>query len=152
MLAPMFKRSRKPSYSENLDVLVAVITHLGYTDWNMRSVKNLAKALNMDQSSVQYVLDNFKSLFRKFTYKSKSGSDFYQLQARYALRWRDNDVYDIESKELPLDTTIVNAMLDFVVSCADHERRSSLGYITAWLAAFVSIVGAILALASNHGC
>ncbi|NIJ88574.1 hypothetical protein FHR49_001361 [Xanthomonas campestris] len=148
----MLKFGRKPSYSKNLDVLVAVITHLGYTDWNMRSAKNLAKALNIEQSSVQYVCDHFKSLFRKSTYKSKAGTEFYQLQVRHALRWRDSDVYDIESKELPLDATIVNAMLAFVVSCADHERRSSLGYVTAWLAAVVSIAAAILALTAKNGC
>jgi hypothetical protein len=147
----MFKFRRKPSYAKNLDVLVAVITHLGYTDWNMRSAKNLAKALNMDQASVLYVLANFPSLFRKSTYSSKNGTEFYQLHIRHALRWRDNIVYDEESKDPPLESSSVNAMLDFVVSCADLERRHSLGYVTAWIAAGVSVLLAVLAIVFRNG-
>ncbi len=148
----MWKIRRKPSYSKNLDVLVAVITHLGYTDWNMRSPKNTAKALNMEEKSVLYVLENFRSLFRKATHTSKAGTPFYQLHIRYALRWRDNVVYEEESKEAPLEPSSVNTLLDFVVKCADHERRNSLGYLTTWVAAAVAVTSAILAIAFRKGC
>ena len=48
----MWPFNKKPSYSNNLDILVALVTHLGYTDWNMRSTKGLAKAVGHTELEV----------------------------------------------------------------------------------------------------
>lgn len=148
----MWPFSRPPSYSKNLDVLVAMITHLGYTDWNMRSSRNLAKALGIKEDRVLFVLDNFPAFFRKAGFVSSKGTTFYQLHVRYAIRWKDEDESENESKEAPLEPSTVNAMIDVAVKCADQERRHSLGYLTVAVATLVSIIGAIITLWARRGC
>jgi hypothetical protein len=151
-LAPsMWPFTRLPSYSKNLDVLVAVITHLGYTDWNMRSAKNLSKALALEEEKVLYVLENFPAFFRKAQHVSAKGTSFYQLHVRHAIRWKEDESEE-ESKEPPLEPSTVNAMIDVVVKCADQERRHSLGYLTVTIAALVSVAGAVVTLFNRHGC
>lgn len=148
----MWPFTRLPSYSTNLDVLVAVITHLGYTDWNMRSPKNLARAVGLEESKVLYVLANFPAFFRKAQHVSVKGTSFYQLHVRHAIRWKSEDESEEESKELPLEPSTVNAMIDVVVKCADQERRHSLGYLTVTIAALVSVAGAVVTLFARSGC
>ena len=147
----MWPFTRSPSYSKNLDVLVAVITHLGYTDWNMRSPRNLAKALGVKEGRVLFVLDNFPAFFRQAGFVSSKGSTFYQLHVRHAIRWKEGESED-ESKEAPLEPSTVNAMIDVAVKCADQERRHSLGYLTVTVAALISIIGAIITLWARRGC
>lgn len=148
----MWLFTQKPSYSENLDILVAVITHLGYTDWNMRSPKNLAKTLAIEEKKVLYVLNNFPAFFRQSKYVSSQGTIFYQPHVRYAIRWKDEDSSESESKEIPLEPSTINALIDVAVKCADQQRRHALGYLTVTVAACVSIIGAIVAWWARHGC
>lgn len=148
----MWPFTHSHSYSKNLDVLVAVITHLGYTDWNMRSPGNLAKSLGINEDRVLFVLDSFPAFFRKSGFVSKKGATFYQLHVRHAIRWKDECDSESESTEAPLEPSTVNAMIDVAVKCADQERRHSLGYLTVTVAALVSIVGAIITLWARRGC
>lgn len=148
----MWPFKTKPSYSKNLDILVALVTHLGYTDWNMRSTCGLAKAVGHTELEVCNVLEEFKSLFRKSGYKSPKGLIYYQLHVRHALRWKDDIEEESESDKLPLEPATVNALLDFIVKSADQERRHSLGYFTSWLAASVAIVAALLAIFFRAKC
>lgn len=143
----MWPFKKKALYSESLDILVALVTHLGYTDWNMRSTNGLAKAVGHTEAEVSQILEEFKSLFRKSGYKSKKGLIYYQLHVRHALRWKDEiDEEGSENDKLPLDPATVNALLDFIVKSADQERRHSLGYVTSWIAASVALGGALLTI------
>jgi hypothetical protein len=150
----MWPFTKKPSYSKNLDILVALVTHLGYTDWNARSTKGLAKAVGNTEIKVSKVLDEFKSLFRKSSYKSPKGLTYYQLHVRHALRWKDEIEEEDEkvNDKLPLEPATVNALLDFIVKSADQERRHSLGYFSSWIAASVAIGGALLTIFFRTKC
>lgn len=150
----MWPFNKKPSYSTNLDILVALVTHLGYTDWNMRSTSGLAKAVGHTELEVSKVLEEFRSLFRKSGYKSPKGLTYYQLHVRHALRWKDEIQEENENlnDKLPLEPATVNALLDFIVKSADHERRHSLGYFSSWIAASVALGGALLALFFRTKC
>lgn len=139
----MWPLKNNPSYSKNIDILVAIVTHLGYTDWNMRSTKNLAKAVGRSEDEVSKVLDEFKALFRKSSFKSSKNLTYYQLHVRYALRWRDDNNTENVEQNLPLEPTTVNALLDFIIKCADQERRHSLGYLSSWIALTIAIASGI---------
>jgi hypothetical protein len=148
----MWPFRRTPSYSKNLDMLVALVTHLGYTDWNMRSTKGLAKAVGHPEAEVHTVLSEFKSLFREAAYKSPKGLTYYQLHVRHALRWKDEVEQEESADKLALEPTTVNALLDFIVKSADQERRHSLGYFTSWVAASVAIGAALLSVFFRTKC
>lgn len=150
MNLPFFGRRNR--YSDHLDTIIALITHLAYSEYKARTPPNLAKALSIDEQKVTFVLEHFKSLFRKSPGVSKkTGAHFYALQLRHARRWieeaNEDDVED--KKDAPLDAASVNALLDFVVKKADYESRTSLGMGTAWLAATASLVVALIALFKN---
>lgn len=140
--------SRNDKYSNHLDTLVALITHLSYSEYAARTPPNLAKALSIDEAEILYVLDNFKSLFRKSkTVSKKTGTNFYALHLRYARIWIEEAEEESEEKpKLPLDAASVNALLDFVVKKADQETRQTLGFGTAWLTTIGSLIVAALAI------
>jgi hypothetical protein len=148
----MWLDKKKLSYAKNLDILIALVSHLGYTDWNMRSTKNLSKAVGHTEDEITKVLDGFKSIFRRSNQNSHQGLVYYQLQVRYALRWRDDIEEDEKKDALPLEPATVNSLLDFIVKCADQERRHSLGYFTSIFAAAVSICAALLAVFFRTKC
>ena len=136
----------KPCYSENLETLIALVTHLAMTDWSMRSPPNLAKALSIDQFEIERVLESFKGLFRKSSYTSKkTGAHFYTLQLRHARQWLvDNE--DEDSNGPPLEPEYLTALLNFIAHRAQEESSRSVGLITAWVAAGASILVAVLAI------
>lgn len=137
-----------PSYSEHLETLIALLTHLAMTDWSMRTPPNLAKALSIDEAEIQYVLDNFKGLFRRSQKTSKkTGAHFYTLQIRYARQWLEDEVeHDEGPKRPPLEAEYLTTLLNFVTHKAAEERSRSLGLITAWIAAGAMLIVAILAI------
>jgi hypothetical protein len=138
-----------PKYSDHLDAIVALITHLSYSKFPERTVPNLAKALSIDEAEITYTLDNFKALFRKSKIVSaKTGAHFYALQLRYARQWLEEAAVEESEDEQkpPLDAPSVNALLDFVVKKVDQETRSTLGFGTAWLTTAGSLVIAALAI------
>lgn len=149
----MWPLTRKPKYAAHLDLLVALITHLGYTNWNIRSTKGLAKAVGRTETEVVLVLDGFTGIFRKSNYTSPKGLVYYQLHVRHALRWKD-ELTDVEEEDdkLPLEPATVNALLDFIVKSADQERRHFLGYFTTFVAAVVSLSGVFLAIYYRTKC
>ena len=138
----MWFRTKSASYSDNLDLLIPLICHLGYTDWNMRSTKMLAKATGATEDRVVEVLERFSSLFLKVQLESPKGLVYYQLHVRRAMRWMD-DLED-ESRDPSLPPPVVNALIDFVTKAADHERRHNLGVQTALTASVVAVVVSLL--------
>jgi hypothetical protein len=142
----------KPRYSENLETLIALVTHLAMTDWAARSPPNLAKALSIDQSDIEHVLESFKGLFRKSKSTSKkTGAHFYALQLRYARQWLE-DAEDEDTKRPPLEQEYLATLLEFISHRAQEEAGRSLGLVTAWVAACASIVVAILAIVFRGSC
>ncbi|WP_185825824.1 hypothetical protein [Xanthomonas sp. SI] len=137
---------KKPRYSENLETLIALVTHLAMTDWAARSPPNLAKALSIEQSEIEGVLESFKGLFRKSKNTSKkTGAYFYTLQLRHARQWLQ-DEEDEDSKRPPLEQEYLSTLLEFISHRAQEESGHSLGIVTAWVAAGASILIAILAI------
>lgn len=108
--------AKVPKYADNIDTLVALTTHLAMTDWSMRTPPNLAKALSIEESKIQYVLDNFKGLFRRSTKKSsKTGTHFYSLQLRHARQWLEDAFEEDEgAKKPPLEPEYVTMLLNFI--------------------------------------
>jgi hypothetical protein len=141
----------KPRYADNLNVLVALVTQLGYTDWNMRSTSALAKAVMMPESEVLKILTDFPAIFRRSGHVSPKGLVYFQLHVRHALRWRQA-ADDEEQDKLPLEPPMVNAILDFVVKAADHEQRSSLAQFTTWIATIVALLSAAIAVWARTKC
>jgi len=135
-------------YSDHLEALIALVTHLAMTDWSMRTPPNLAKALSIEETEIQYVLDNFKGLFRRSQKTSKkTGVHFYTLQIRYARQWLEEQAGDDEGPQKPpLEVEYLTTLLEFVTHKAAEERSRSLGFITAWIAAGGSLLVAILAI------
>ncbi|MBB3104145.1 hypothetical protein [Azomonas macrocytogenes] len=137
---------KKLSYSEHLDTLIALVTHLAMTDWSARTSPNLAKAVSIDQKEVETVLASFKSLFRKSEKTSKkTGAHFYALQLRHARQWLEGEE-DEETKRPPLEQEYLNSLLEFISNRAQEESSRSTGLISAWITAGVSLVIAIIAI------
>ncbi|MBT1120890.1 hypothetical protein ACYCFL_19450 [Stutzerimonas nitrititolerans] len=144
---------KKPRYSDNLETLIALVTHLAMTDWATRSPPNLAKALSIDQSEIERVLESFKGLFRKSKNTSKkTGAHFYALQLRHARQWLQDDEENEESKRPPLEQEYLSMLLDFISHRAQEETGRSLGFVTAWIAAGASVLVAILVIVFKGTC
>jgi hypothetical protein len=140
------------SYSDHLETLIALLTHLAMTDWSMRSAPNLSKALSIEESEIEYVLENFKGLFRKSKTK-KSKANFYALQIRHARQWlNEEESEDENTKKPPLESEHLTALLDFVIRKAEQEKNHSHGFITAWIAAGAALIVAILAIIFTGKC
>lgn len=144
-------QNKQPRYSDHLDTIIALVTHLGYSEYKARTSPNLAKALSIPETEITLVLEMYKSLFRKSDGVSKkTGAPFYALQLRHAIRWveeANEDAAPDEQEPKPaLDHAQVNALLDFVVKKADHESRTSLGHMTAWVTASASLIVAFVAI------
>lgn len=140
-------------YSDHLETLIALVTHLAMTDWSMRTPPNLAKALSIDEAEIQAVLDEYKGLFRMSTTRSKkSGKHFYTLQIRYARQWLEERVDDDEGeKKPPLEAEYLTTLLNFVTHKATEERNRNVSLITAWIAAGASLLVAVLAIIFSRG-
>lgn len=146
--------NKKLNYSAHSETLVAVVTHLAMTDWNMRTPGGLANALTIDKAEIQAVLDEFKSLFRKSPHHSrKSGDSYYALQLRHALRWRDqdddSDAQKAETKEKddPLEAEFLSALLSFISERVQEEAQTRAVRHAAWIGATAALVVGLVALA-----
>lgn len=126
-------------YSDNLDYLIGAITHLASSErfW-ARTPSDMARELSMDEARLGATLRRFPGLFRKSSTKSKSGENYYSLQARYVLRPKDVDDTVIDHKmiqALPAEQT--TQLLNFVLQAAQTEihisdaRRANLVAVSA---------------------
>lgn len=142
-----------PKYSDHLETLIALVTHLAMTDWSMRTPPNLAKALSIDESEIEVVLDKHKGLFRKSNKTSKkSGKHFYTLQIRYARQWLEERLDDDEGeKKPPLEAEYLTTLLNFVTHKAAEEKNRNLSLVTAWIAAGASLLVAVIAIVFSRG-
>ena len=153
--------NNKPQYSDHLDTIVALITHLAMTKHKSRTPSKMARQLSLDQDKTLYVLNNFKGLFRRSCRKQdKRGEHYYTLQLRYARRWledADDDDQGEDSQGEPLESNYLSTLLDFVANRAEQEqesrRQKSSNYamlIGAWIAAIAAIIAAILSFVATQ--
>lgn len=147
-----------PSYSEHLDTLIALVTYLALTNSKSRTPSSLSKNLNLDQDQVNFVLENFKSLFRKSKTKSTTASEhYYTLHARYAFRSHSNGEDDEDIAREPLSSDYLTKLIDFIVNKSEieHDKEKQKLYskttmTSAIVAAFISVLVAFLTILSNH--
>jgi len=150
------------SYSDNLETLVALVTHLAMTKFRSRTPGNLAKYLGLKEAKVLDVLETFKGLFRKSITKLDDGQHYYTLQLRYARRWLQEDDkrhvdYDSETDEPdprePLEPEHLSALLSFITDMVEQEQATKrqkssnrAALAGAWTAAAIAFVAAVISL------
>jgi len=142
------------NYSDHFDTLVALVSHMALMDYLSRTPSNLAKFLSLEYEEVNFVLKNFKGLFREsINPVSNSGKEekYYCLQIRYATRQtRKGEEDDIEEKAAELRAEYLTALLEFISKMVDIERagerqisanRFTLGAsILAFIASIVAVI------------
>ena len=161
-------------YSDDLDMLLALITYLALTQWRSRSPNALATELCLPEDQVTSVLDGYPGLFRKnpeLHPTSGGGQASYTLHARYARRRpREMDsavpplpkaTNELVASSAPdpaqdgtgeeLDADSLRMLLDFVSDRGRAEQESIQSRLSQrWLllgvviAAAASIVAAII--------
>ncbi len=145
--------SAKLKYSDHLDMLVALVTHLSATRFKSRTPNRLANSLGLDQGEVTRVLTGFRGLFRESrTTDSKTGEKFYTLHLRYALRSQDagdEGSEDVSREPLPGDQ--LTALIDFIRHTSAQERLASTTALElkwtklgVWITAAVATLGALI--------
>jgi hypothetical protein len=145
-------------YSDNIDHMIASILYLGtHTSYWARTPKSLAKELQLNESCLLEIFDNFRGIYRKSGNASKeNGQHYYSLQARYAQR-EGMDISDMTEKDFipPLDAERLNVVIDFVLKMADQEQRQAdlsqsakLALRTNVVATTAAIISAIAAIAA----
>jgi hypothetical protein len=147
------ERGMSGPYSNNLDILTALITQLAVNPYWSRTLPALSADLSLPESEVKAALENFSGLFRVAFLE---GKHWYSLHARAALRKED------EAPELRAD--ILKALLEYVLKRADAEisqaqfrdslkqasRSASIAAALALVAAVASIVAAIVSGVFGH--
>ncbi len=126
------------NYTENIDVLMALVTHLALTRRKSRTPANLASDLGFGGSDVERVLNGFPSLFRRSKNTSKeTGEHFYTLHHRFALRTQEGG--DDPARE-PLSDAQLGTLVSFITAMENSERQ--------WRALRVPVICAAIAAAA----
>jgi len=116
--------SSMSKYTNNIDILIALISHLGTTKFLSRTPKKLAKSLGLSHKDVTAALENFPNIFRKSIDRHVKGEYWYTLHLRYGLRGQLNsDDEDVERD--PLSDAQMGLLFDFVSQMynAEQQRR-----------------------------
>jgi len=114
------------SYSDNFDLLIALICHLGSTDRASRTPTFIAKDLSFEKNNVETVLNGFPAFFRRSSNTSKKpdsqGDHFYTLHLRYSRRRIDAEE-DGESN--PLSAEEIDMLINLVTDMVSQEQANS---------------------------
>jgi hypothetical protein len=147
----------QPSYSDNLDTIVALVTHLALTEWKSRTSSKLSEALGLEQKQVELVLENFKGLFRKSMRRAPNSDEhYYTLHMRYALRsFRDPGHQETQEEPTgPLDGDDLATLLQYISGAVEREHRTTeqekanqTAMRAAWISATAAVVAAAVAVA-----
>ena len=108
-------------YTENFDLLVALITHLSSTSYKSRTPSNVARALEFKHADVERVLASFPAFFRK-SKRTKDGEHYYTVHLRYARRERENEE---GGESQPLEPPELTALIDLVLHMTAQEQENS---------------------------
>lgn len=113
-------------YSNDFDVLVALINHLGATDRASRTPTFIASDLGFEKERVLNALTNFPAFFRKSRKTSNKektlGEHFYTLHLRYSRRNKDNEE---EGESQPLSIEEINMLVNLVAHMVEQEQENS---------------------------
>ncbi|GAG70467.1 unnamed protein product, partial [marine sediment metagenome] len=151
-----FTMSKNVKYSDHLETIVALVTHLAMTRHKSRTPTILSSDLSLDHSEVSLVLNSFKGLFResiKTTKQKDSGyvEHYYWLQLRYARWWLEEQQMFDEDNQAPLEPEYIGMLLSFISAMVEQEkaeeRQTKVNYfsLTASICALVaSIIAAII--------
>ena len=122
-------------YTDNADVLIALISYLAATRKKSRRPKKIAEDLGLDRAEVTLVLHTFKSLFREsHRFHEKSKEHYYTLYLRYALRSQakaakeqaDEEADDNEIARQPLSDAQIAMLFEFVARMVEQERTAEI--------------------------
>ena len=148
-----------PSYSKHLDTLIALTSFLAMTNRKSMTPTRLSEALSLDSNEVSYVLENFKSLFRRSQRLSpKHKENYYTLHLRYGLRGQGSDEdSDNDIAREPLGHEYLNSLLEFITKKTESEHeekrlKSNIKYnlLGAWGAAIITAIIALASIASSY--
>jgi hypothetical protein len=136
-------------YSDNLDVLVALVTYLAMTDFKSNTPSYIAETLALDINKVKNTLQTFDGLFRESNNPAENGEKYYTLHLRYALRWAQDDDNNSELKE-PLGAEYLDTLLNFITRMVEQEQTNQRQFSSnratltaAWVAAGVAFLSII---------
>ena len=112
-------------YCENLETLIALITHLGATDRASRTPTCIAEDLGISKEKVQHVLQEFPGFFRRSKNSSKEeksrGECFYTLHLQYSRRLQDKEE---EGKSQPLKTDEIDMLISILSHMVAQEQEN----------------------------
>lgn len=135
-----------PNYAKHYETLMAVVTHLAVNKWALRQPQRIANDLSIDVASVRAVLKTFKSLFRESPKKSKDHSDhFYSLHLRHSKQAADESN---EVERAALDPEYFFPLLDYISKKSMQETQQNVALKAALIAAAVSLIASMAALAA----
>lgn len=139
----MYKKSTK--YSDHFETIVALISHMALMNFTSRTPSMLAKYLSLDEGEVNFVLQNFKGIFRESIKSSQERNEkFYCLQIRYATRKQEED--NDEGDFIQLKAEYLNTLLDFVAKMVETEKASTrqASYnLTTIMASIIALIASI---------
>lgn len=134
----------RPSYSQHLETLMAVVTHLAVHKWALRQPQGIANDLSIDVKEVAAVLKDFKGLFRESKGTSSDrGAHFYSLHLRHA-----RQIIDPESKQErpPLEHEYLIPLLSFVWKKASEESQGGTAIKVAIMTAGLSLAASLASI------
>lgn len=142
--------SKNKKYSSYFDTLVALVSHMALMDYLSRTPSSLAKFLSLDFAEVEFVLKNFRGLFRE-SINSVKVSDkeekYYCLQIRYAIRSTQEDGIEVRTAQLKAE--YLTSLLEFISKMVDiekaGERQISSNWIT-FIASVLALIASIIAI------
>jgi hypothetical protein len=138
----------KVKYSDYVNTLIALVTHLGMTHYKSRTPAKIAKHLNLDVVDVKNVLESFTGLFRRSSTISSNGEYYYTLQLRYARRWLDQDndegEEDREPRE-PIGADYLSALLNFILKMVEQEHAGARQISANRITIVASVIAAVSA-------
>ncbi len=131
----------RPIYSEHLETLVAVITHLAVYKHPKRTTQGIAKESQLNEQEVKTVLDSFRGIFKKYRATSPSGEALYALHVRHA---RQSVESDGDPEREPLDPQYLTILLELVSHRAQDEAQYNTGIKAALIGGGIAIAVAVL--------
>lgn len=126
-------------YSDNLEILTALISHLGLVQNKSRVPSRIAVSIGWERAEVERVLNEFKGIFRKSSRRSpKTKQHYYTLQLRYSLKHseyqkaEDNKISSDEARKefnqpgSPLEVSDIISLIEYVSNRAEQETARHL--------------------------
>lgn len=143
-----FRRLRSPKFSEDHDVLVALITHMAVGTEGYRTVSGLQKDLSIDAGTIQAALDSYKGLFRK-----SSEKPLYALHLRFARQPKDDGDVLKGTLRQELTQEDLDSLWTYVGRQADREVNRSVAFWSnsvALIVAIIALISSLVGIALSH--